>query len=520
MYFHNLNEPIENLTFMQMIERGVAQHPFSSAVISDGKTYSYDEFWCEVNRIRRALQKLHVSGIALSAGNSIAWLVFDLAAIKENITVIPVPHFFSSSQVDHLMNDSKADALVADLSNELTGSDETSIPLEPWLSIFGTELYAIDNRHLSDVSQSPRTLPRTCKISYTSGTTGTPKGVHISFDSIDKTVHSLVETIGKDAVTRHLCALPFSMLLENVAGIYSVLACGGCCIVPSFSELGLAGSSKLDIARFSAVISTYEPTSMITVPAVLKGMLYGISQLNCKVSSLCFVALGGAPVSKKTLQDATDLGLPVFQGYGMTECGSVVCLNRPDEDRPGSVGKPLPHVSIRISDDDEIIVGGINFSGYTNTADPDSKNEWATGDTGYVDEQGYLYVTGRISSTYCTAFGRNLSPEWVECELNSQVEIAQSAVFGEGMIRNIAVIVPYEPNMDEKFIANAIRNTNSRLPDYAVIGDWVIAKQPFARENNLLSPGGGIRRDRIFEEFHQHFPTKPLNQKVSNHEVI
>ena len=226
--------------------------------------------------------------------------------------------------------------------------------------------------------------------------------------------------------------------------------------------------------------------------------MHCVTRLGMSVPSLKFIAVGGAPVSATLLAQAEQMGLPVFQGYGMTECGSVVCLNTPADNRPGSVGRPLPHISVRVDEQGQIIIGNIRFAGYIGQADSSGLHEWPSGDLGRVDDNGYVYITARQHSAYSTAYGRNVSPEWVESELDSAPIIAQSSVFGEGKKHNIAVIVPASANTPDNEIRSSIEQANARLPDYARIANWVRAEQPFTTQNQQRAPAGSLRRERIY----------------------
>jgi long-subunit acyl-CoA synthetase (AMP-forming) len=240
---------------------------------------------------------------------------------------------------------------------------------------------------------------------------------------------------------------------------------------------------------------------MITVPALLQGLMFCVEMLSLDVASLEFIAVGGAPISKNLLEQAQRLGLPVFQGYGMTECGSVVCLNMPGNNQSGSVGKPLPHLLIRIDEQGEILIKGADFIGYTHLIGAEPAHEWATGDLGYFDESGFLHVTARKSSTYSTAYGRNIAPEWVESELDSETAIGQSAVFGAGQKHNISVLVPIVPEIEDEQLAQCVEKTNQRLPDYAQIGAWARANSAFDISNGQRSPAGTLRREQIYSDY-------------------
>jgi long-chain acyl-CoA synthetase len=494
-------------TFLQLIENQRVNQPGNPAMQCADTIYSYQQLWDEVTHLRQILQSRSIRRVAVALSNCPAWIALDLAAALEQIIFVPVPHFFSATQTRHLLENADIDHLISDA--HYNGSGGTGI--EPHsgetFSCLGTDLNikSLDLAKPQNLKSDAPALKLECqdilKISYTSGTTGEPKGVLISRAVVKQTVNSLLQSMDASAARKHLSVLPYSLLLENIVGIYAVLASGGCCVVPDFASLGISGSSKIDWQKFAAVVSSTQPSSMITVPAMLQGLMFCVEHLALDVSSLQFIAVGGAPVSTNLLDRAKTLGLPVFQGYGMTECGSVVCLNLPGNNRPGSVGKPLPHISIRIDQQGEIIVKGTEFNGYTKQADSRSENEWATGDLGYFDDSGFLYVTARKSSAYSTAYGRNVAPEWVESELDSEAVIAQSAVFGEGQKHNISVLVPIVPEIDNAQLAQCVDNANQRLPDYAQIAAWARAGSAFDPSNGQRSPGGALRREQIYSDY-------------------
>ena len=171
----------------------------------------------------------------------------------------------------------------------------------------------------------------------------------------------------------------------------------------------------------------------------------------------------------------------------------MVAVNRPGEQCPGSVGKPLPHIQLKFSSEGEILLKGNLFEGYLNHPTP--ADEWyASGDLGYLDEDGFLYLTGRKKNCFITSFGRNVAPEWVEKELTHHPAIAQAVVFGEARPFNVALIVAHG---DEQQVEAAIRQANEQLPDYARISAWLRADPPFSVENHQLTATGRPRREEI-----------------------
>jgi long-subunit acyl-CoA synthetase (AMP-forming) len=175
----------------------------------------------------------------------------------------------------------------------------------------------------------------------------------------------------------------------------------------------------------------------------------------------------------------------------------VVAVNRPGDNRLGSVGKPLPHVRIAFAEDGEILVRKPRWLGYLGDARETALESLiATGDLGYQDEAGYLYLTGRKKNIYITAFGRNVAPEWVERELVSRYPILQAAVFGEARPYSSAVIVAH-PKATHAEISAALDAANRQLPDYAQVRAWIPAKAPFTSRNGMSTTNGRPRRHNI-----------------------
>jgi len=210
-------------------------------------------------------------------------------------------------------------------------------------------------------------------------------------------------------------------------------------------------------------------------------------------------------VSPRLLQRATALGLSVYEGYGLSECASVVALNTLDHYSAGSVGKPLPHVRLQFAEDGEMLVAGACLLGYSGASVRQSYKYFPTGDIGHLDADGYLHITGRKKNMFITSFGRNVAPEWVERELNLSPLIAQAAVFGEARPWNIAVIVPArnsEGNIAQiEEIDDAIKDVNSTLPDYARITNWIFAETAYTPQNGQLTANGRLKREAIWQQY-------------------
>ena len=254
-----------------------------------------------------------------------------------------------------------------------------------------------------------------------------------------------------------------------------------------------------------AALHRYLPTTVILVPQLLKLLVECASAGGSLPSSLRFVAVGGAPCASRLIERASALGLPVFEGYGLSEAGSVISMNLPLAHRAGSVGMPLPHASVRVAGDGEIVVTDNLFRGYLGEGSSPPR-EWPTGDLGHLDADGYLYVTGRKKTAFATAFGRNVSPEWVEGELASDPAVLQAALFGEGRDRNVAVLVTH-PAATRARIEAAVKAANARLPDYARVAAWHGCVTPFTAANGLAQASGSPNRRAIARHFADELET-------------
>ena len=237
------------------------------------------------------------------------------------------------------------------------------------------------------------------------------------------------------------------------------------------------------------------------MPQLLRSIVAAIEAGRCsRAESLQFLAVGGGKVSELVLERAERLALPVYEGYGLTECASVVALNTPAARRRGSVGRPLDHVGVHVGSRSELVVHGAVMLGYVGDACA-GQHYIATGDIGHIDADGFLYIDGRCKDVFISSFGRNVSPEWVEADLVAHDGIAQAAIFGEARPWNTAVIVPAVALDDMARLETAIAAANARLPSYAQVQRWIVAAEPFTPANGLLTQNGRIRRAAIWDRY-------------------
>lgn len=398
-------------------------------------------------------------GIALD--NGLNWILADLALLQLGRACVPLPPFFTPEQAASALADAGACAVIG-------------------------------RNGIERLDGGPAPLPAgTAKISYTSGSTGTPKGICLSQSAMLATAGAIVDRLGAERAGVHMPLLPLGVLLENVGGLYATLLAGGCYLGLSLEQAGMARMFDPRADMIIADIRQAGVTSLILVPELLGRIVADMESTGTTLPSLDLIAVGGAHVAPALLDRAAQLGLPVVQGYGLTECGSVVTLDAPDDHRAGTVGRPLSHIALSISEDGEIMIAGSGHLGTVGHAR--MPGPIATGDLGVLDDDGRVRLLGRKSNLIITSFGRNISPEWVEAVLTGQPAIAQALVEGDGHRALRALIVPASSTAN---VGEAIAQANAALPEYARIERWRLGR-PFTPLDGTLTGNGRLRRPEI-----------------------
>lgn len=444
-----------------------------------------EQGWLAAHEVRRA---------GLLAANGRGWAIVDLALLEAGCVNIPLPHHFGAAQIAHAL---------AGVDAVLTDTPERILDLGLGFTIRShsprTALALLGRSMDPDLVHLP---PGTVKVTYTSGSTAEPKGVCLTRAALDAVAGSVAAVARPLGITRHTSLLPLATLLENVAGLYAAWRAGAACHLPAAAPAAIA-THALDPALLVREVSRAQPESLILVPELLRILVAATQSGWRPPAGARFYAVGGARVSPDLLAHAGDAGLPIFEGYGLSECASVVCLNTPGGARRGSVGRPLPHARVRIDASGEIHVAGALMAGYCGGPAPGAaaaiRPELATGDLGDSDAEGYVYVRGRIKNLFITSYGRNLSPEWIESELTREGAIALALVCGEAQPRCVALVVPTRPGVPRALVAAAIERANARLPAYARVTRFAVLDERPSVANGLLTGNGRLRRERLLE---------------------
>lgn len=466
----------------------------------------------ETLALGKMLRGKGISRVALLANNSIEWALVDIACRESAICLLPLPDFFSKSQRRHAMNASGVEVVITDDLTLLEVREKASCE---HLSLFGEERLSLC--YLERKSQTTMLPDGTGKITFTSGSTGEPKGVCLSHEQLIKQASILSSMIAIDA-PRHLCILPLSTLLENVAGVYApILSCGEV-IIPRQIDLGFEGSALVNSQKLLATIQTVQPNSIILIPQLLLLLVNAIKRGWKCPASLKFVAVGGSKVAVDLIKEARKLNLPVYEGYGLSECASVVSLNTPAAHKAGSCGKPLSGLTVSMSDG-EVVVSGNTMLGYVNEPNSWNQNEIRTGDLGHLDEGGFLHIDGRSKNLLISSYGRNISPEWVESELLASPLLLEAVLVGDAKPYCSALLSPRLLTTSDSEVQAHLDQMNSCLPDYARVIAWHRLQRPLHGQKNFMTDNGRPRRESINKAFRAEIEalyTEDLNEPIAS----
>ncbi|MCW0234832.1 MAG: AMP-binding protein [Ferrovibrio sp.] len=447
--------------------------------------------------------------LGLLGPSSIDWLVTDLAAWMAGKTLVPLPHFFADAQLKHILSDAGITTVLA-ADDQMARAQAFNIAVMPLPR--------------DEAAWQPAVM-RGTRIVYTSGSTGAPKGVLLGANQMRQSCAALLQASGAGAADRHLSVLPYALLLEAICGIYLPILVGGSCAI----DATVVAAQGPEIAvRLGEAAARERPSTTVLVPQLLQAwvMMASIGRVAVP-DSLRFVAVGGAAVPDSIAARAWELGIPVHEGYGLTECCSVVAVNRPGDRRGGTVGRPLPGCAVSIAPDGEIVVRGPAVAqGYLGRSDGPADDLWHTGDLGSLDADGYLRVTGRKDNLIVTANGRNIAPEWVETMLLADPRIGRCVVLvaPDGQL---AVLLEASPlgaawlgKADPARLAGLVATLAAAAPDYAIPHRIAVIAPDGLAAAGLLTANGRPRRREIAARYPDFFPAHDGQTMEMQHAVF
>jgi len=550
---------------------------------------SWGEVGEQISRWQAALAAEKLSPgdrVAVHLRNSKEWVYFDQAALACGLVIVPLYTDDRPDNIAYIMSDSAVKVLLVQdaavwkrLGPALAGQDDlqrvlilSSARASPgevlsdervrfvsdWLPAKGTPLTPLAGR-----DGDPHAL---ASIVYTSGTTGRPKGVMLTHHNMLSIAHSALTMIDVYQEDLFLSFLPLSHTLERTAGYY----------LPVMS--GSAVAYARSILQLADDLQKIRPTVMIAVPRIFervfariqgqlekqsgfKRALFNLTtsvgwhrfehqqhragwhprlllwpllnklvaqKVTAKLGGRLRMAVsGGAALSKSIARVFIGLGVPILQGYGLTETSPVISVNVPDDNEPGSVGLPLNGVELRIGEQQELLVKTPGMmQGYWNnhaaTRDIIDAEGWLhTGDQARI-ENSHIYITGRIKDILVMSNGEKVPPMDMELAISLVSAIEQVLVIGEGESYLAAVAVlnaeewpllakrfSLDPDAadslrNEKLHAALLKEIKLRLkdfPGYAKIRRLILTLEPWTVDNGLLTPTLKVKRARVLDHF-------------------
>jgi len=444
------------------------------------KDITYGEFYESARDIGTGLVKLGMKPkdrVALLSHNEPGWVISYFGIILNGGIVVPIDKELKASELRHILDDSSAKFIIISSDYletlreviDLLPSLERAILLDPFLEVKGNIIESGDHAfpdmgemepiHIDRLRQNEPFIHHQMErddevaIVYTSGTTGRSKGVVLTNRNIVSNIQSFVDHAGIDEEIHTLSILPINHVYEATCGILAPIYLGG---TISFCE---------SLKKVASNIKEVRPNFVMGVPALYEKMynriIRGIDSnflsrvlfrtkllrgivtraIRRKLGGDIRFISGGAALDPEIANGIRNLGIKIFQGYGITETSPVISFEYDGMIKEGSVGKPIPGVEVRIYDPNEegigeVLVKGPNvMKGYFNSPEATEgtfMDGWyCTGDLGCVDDEGFLYVKGRLRNLIVTANGKNVYPEEVEQELLKSPYIEEIMVYGK-----------------------------------------------------------------------------------------
>ena len=433
----------------------------------------------------------HAAGkkIALLGENSYEWMVAHAACIFSGAVAVPVEPALSAQDIAMRMKFAgvstllhsalyadkahQAAALAPGLSTGSFGSPKTDVFL-------GAAMKALSVLRRTVWHRPPPDPERVATMVFTSGTTSEPRAVELTTGSIESFVASTSLALPMSPGQRSLMLLPLHHIF-GIAATYTML-CNGVAlgVCPDFRRIYDA------FGRFRADFAFLVPALADILGAKIE--LHGKSAEEALGHKIEWILTGGAPVSRRTYERLTALGVKMLGGYGLTETAACYSMARADDPpHPCSAGRTsgAPGVETKVSPEGELLVRGPNvMKGYYNMPERtaaafDADGWFHTGDSGRIDEDGYVWITGRLSRTIVLSSGKKVAPEELEEKLLSLPGIVEALVSGDGGKREIKAEV--YASVPEESIRAAVASLNATLPVYQRIKKVVARTEPFPR---------------------------------------
>ena len=546
---------------------------------------TYEQFAEKVDAFRGGLASLGVSAgdkVAIICKNTEEWAVSAYATYGLSAQHIPMYETQMAKEWEYIIRDCGAKVLLA--ANAAVLEQTRDFPenigsLEHIVLLSGSD--AGDVKTYSDLLKTGRENPVQVRhpesqspmgMIYTSGTTGDPKGVMLSHRNLIFECEVVLPLLGMTNEDRSLAFLPWAHVFGQVAEVHGLINSGGSAglvedVNTLIEELGV-----LKPSMFFAVPRVYNRIyerlrgQMQEKPGFIRSLFYGgLKQakreregetlgfldnltltlarkiifkkvLNRFGGNLRIAISGASALSPEVAEFVNDIGISIYEGYGLSENTAALSVNYPGVRRFGSVGKPLPGVRIEIDksvegskeEDGEVIAYGENIMlGYHNLPEKtkESINDdggLRTGDLGHLDADGYLYITGRVKEQYKLENGKYVAPAPLEESLKLSVYIDQVMLYGFNRPHNVAVIVAAMPAVEKFAEENGISGSGESLLGDPLVRElfqkqlehygkdfksferpqnFALLSEEWGIDNGLLTPTLKLKREVVEDQF-------------------
>jgi long-chain acyl-CoA synthetase len=497
--------------FLEAVSTYRRPDQFMRRTARDWEAISAERALGDVEALALALRELGVERgdrVALLSETRYEWAVTDLAILGIGAVTVPIYPTLTAAQCRLLLENCEAKVLVVSSIAQLQKLRVASAglafvralvcmdPLPPGEPPGEHALHALLARGGALRQAEPDAFRAAASavrpddlatIIYTSGTTGEPKGAMLTHGNIASNVTAALQVLSYKSTDRCLSFLPLCHIFERMAGFYAMLA-GGVCIAYARS-FGTVGADALEVRptvlvampRFYEKLQATVMGGALAHPAPVKALFFWgldhgralarahyawrrpspfaafqarladrlvFSNIRARLGGrLRFCISGSAPLSPAVLEFFYAIGIPIIEGYGLTETSPAICMNPFGREKPGSVGPPIPGVEVRIGDDGEILTRGPHvMRGYYRNEPATGvalRDGWFhTGDIGHLDTDGYLFITDRLKDLLVLAAGKKVAPQPLEGKLKGSPWVGEAVLLGDRRPYVVCLIVP------------------------------------------------------------------------------
>ena len=465
---------------------------------------TYDELGENIDAVKKALFKEGFAGahIALIGTASVSWIEAYLALTTGNNVAVPLDAGLPAEDLLELLVRADAEALfLSEKAKALAEQVKASCPKIKKIWILTDDIGDAEDKTgtIAELieegkkiaGKAPEGNPdEVTTIIYTSGTTGKSKGVMLTQTNLAENVASVPFTSEKGCVL--MTVLPvhhaFCLVMDWLKGF-------------SLGAVICVNDSFMHMVRNMGI---YKPEVMLMVPLMIETLYKRLSVADPAIpkqvlaenvfgGNLKIIFTGGAHLDPFYIEEFEKYGVQVLEGYGMSECSPVISSNMPEDHKAGSIGRPLANAEIKFEDGEILVKGSSVMKGYYKMPEETAatlKDGWLhTGDKGYIDEDGFLFINGRVKNLIILSNGENISPEEIENKIALNMLVGEVIITGEnnGLTARIYPDqdVVAAKSLDEALIKAALQQIlddyNSNQPTYRQITGLVVRKNPFIR---------------------------------------